>query len=142
MPTSESEASMNLSYLLAMGIIDGEVGKDQFAKAQWKDPKVQELMGKMEFQGDAELTKGFPKTWTAIVEITTKDGQTYTQRIDLPKGGPDNPFTDQELESKFNKMATKLMPQSQADQIIKTCYDLDKLKDVTELTKLLKVTKN
>ena len=141
LPTSESEASMNLSYLLAMAITDGEVGKDQF-KGQWKDPKVQELMAKVESQGDAELTKGFPKTWTAIVQITTKDGQTYTQRIDLPKGGPDNPFTDQELESKFNKMATKLMPQAQADQIIKACYDLDKMKDVSELTKLLKATKN
>ena len=132
---------MNLSYLLAMGITDGEVGKDQF-KGQWKDPKVQELMGKMEFQGDADLTKGFPKTWTAIVQITTKDGQTFTQRIDLPKGGPDNPFTDQELEAKFNKMATKLMPQSQADQIIKTCLDLENVKDVSELTKLLKAAKN
>jgi 2-methylcitrate dehydratase len=142
MPTNESEASLNLSYVLAMGIIDGEVGRDQFAKEQWKDPKVQELMGKMEFQGDAELTKPFPERWTCIVEITTKDGQTYTQRIDLPKGGPDNPFTDQELEAKFNEMATKLMPKAQSDQIIKACYDLDKLKDVSELTKLLKVTKN
>ncbi len=133
---------MNLSYLLAMGIIDGEVGKDQFAKEQWKDPKVQELMAKMEFQGDAQLTKGFPKTWTAIIEITTKDGQRYTQRIDLPKGGPDNPFTDQELESKFNKMATKIMPQEQADRIVKACYNLDSMKDVSELTKLLKATKN
>jgi 2-methylcitrate dehydratase len=142
MPTNESEASLNLAYVLAMGIMDGEVGRDQFAKEQWKDPKVQELMGKMEFQGDTELTKEFPKKWSSIVEITTTDGQTYTQRTDLPKGGPDNPFTDEELEAKFNKMATKLMSKAQAEQIIKACYDLDKLKDVSELTKLLKVTKN
>ena len=75
------------------------------------------------------------------VQITTKDGQTYTQRIDLPKGGPDNPFTDQELEAKFSRMATKLMPKAQADQIIKACYDLDKTSDVSALAKLLKVTK-
>lgn len=140
-PSNEEEAAMNLSYLLAMGIIDGEVGRAEFAKDQWRDPKVQELMAKMEFQGDAELTKDFPKKWTAIVQITTKDGQVYTQRIDLPKGGPDNPFTDQELEAKFNKMATKLMSQAQANRIIDTCLNLDKVSDVSQLTRLLKVSK-
>lgn len=138
MPTDESEAALNLNYVVALSIMDGELGRDQYAKEQWKDPKVIELMGKIESQGDAELTKEFPKKWVAIVQITTKDGQTHTQRIDLPKGGPDNPFTDPELEAKFSKMATKLMPKAQADQIIKTCYDLDKVKDVSELTKLLK----
>jgi 2-methylcitrate dehydratase len=139
-PTNESEAALNLSYVLALSIMDGELGRDQYAKEQWKDPKVHELMGRMEFQGDAELTKTFPEKWTAIVQITAKDGQTYTQRIDLPKGGPDNPLTDQELGAKFSKMATKLMPKAQADQIIKTCFELDKVSNVSELTKLLKGT--
>ncbi len=121
-PSNEEEASLNLSYLLAIAIMEGDVGPDQFAKEQWKDPKVHALMGKVESQGDAELTKDFPRRWPSIVQITTNDGQTYTQRIDLPKGGPENPLTDRELEAKFSKMATKLMPQSQADQIIKTCY--------------------
>ena len=36
--------------------------------------------------------------------------------------------------------ATKLMPKAQADQIIKACYALDKVSDVSELTKLLRST--
>jgi len=136
-PATDEDAGLNLSYLLAMAITDRELGADQYAREQWKDPKVQQLMGKMEFQGDAELTKAFPQKWNCIVEITTNTGQTYTQRIDLPKGGPDNPLTDQELEAKFSKMATKLMPKAQADRIIRTCYELDKVSDVTELTRLL-----
>jgi len=140
MPTNESEAALNLNYVVALSIMDGELGRDQYAREQWKDPKVRELMGKIESQGDAELTKAFPEKWTAIVQITTKDGQTYTQRIDLPKGGPDNPFTDQELETKFRKMATKVISKAQADQIINSCYNLDKVNDVSEIAKLLKAT--
>jgi hypothetical protein len=46
-------------------------------------------------------------------------------------------MTDQEIEAKFSKMALKLMPKAQVDQIIKTIYDLDKLPDVSALMKLL-----
>jgi 2-methylcitrate dehydratase len=137
----KNDADHNLAYLLSMAILDHEVGPDQFDKEQWKDPKVQELMSKMEFKGDMELVKDFPRLWTCIVQITTKDKQVYTQRVDLPKGGPKNPFTDKELEAKFSKLVTKLMPQAQADQIIKTIYDLDKLDDVSGLMKLLIVAK-
>jgi 2-methylcitrate dehydratase len=136
-PRNKEDADHNLAYLLSTAIMEGDVTPDQYAKEGWKDPKVQELMGKMEFQGDAELAKNFPKVWTCIVEITTKDKQVYTQRVDFTKGGPQNPFTDQEFETKFSRMATKLMSQAQADQIIKTVYDLDKLSDVSGLTKLL-----
>ena len=83
-------------------------------------------MGKMEFQGDVELTKTFPERWTSIVEITTRDKQVHSLRVDLPKGGPENPMTDREIESKFSKMPLKLMPKAQVDQIIKAIYDLDK----------------
>jgi len=139
---TKEDADHNIPYMLAMGIIDGTVGPAQYAAEQWKDPKVQELMGKMEFQGDAELTKGFPERLTSIVEITTKENRVYTQRVDLPKGVPGNPLTDQELEAKFNGLVLKLMPKSQADQIIKTVHDLDKLTDIAGLTKLLVAPKS
>ena len=140
-PATKEDADHNLAYLLAAGIMDGAVGPDQFALQQWKDPKAQALMGKMWFQGDAEMTKNFPAHWDCDVTITMKDGQVYTKHIDLPKGQPGNPMTVAEVDAKFSNMAVKLMPQSQVDQIIKTIDSLDTLKDVTELTKLLKASK-
>jgi 2-methylcitrate dehydratase len=141
-PRTKEEADHNLNFLLAMAITDGEVGTEQYAEQQWKNPKVQELMKKMEFQGDAELTKDFPDKWVSIVEITTKDQKVHSLRVDLPKGGPNNPMTDQEIESKFNKMALKLMRKPQADSIIKSIYDLDKMTDVSQLMKLLAIPKS
>ena len=140
-PATKEDADHNLAYLLAMGIMHGAVGPDEYARQEWKDPKVQALMAKVTTQGDSELTKTFPKRWSCIVTIKMNDGQTYTQRIDLPKGGPDNPMTDDEIEAKFNNMVLKLITKAQADEIIKTVLDLDNLNDVSGLTKLLKVTK-
>jgi 2-methylcitrate dehydratase len=140
LPRTKEDADHNLAYMATMGIMYGELGPDQY-NGQWMDPKVQAFMEKVELQGDAELNKTFPELWTCIVTITTKDKQVYTQRVDLPKGGPKNPFTDQELETKFTRLATKVVPKAQADQIMKAIYDLDKLNDVSELVKLLIVPK-
>jgi 2-methylcitrate dehydratase len=141
-PRTKEEADHNLGFLIAMAVLDGQVGPDQYAKQQWKDPKVRQLISKVETQGDAELAKDFPAKWTCIVEIKTKDGKVHTLKLDLPKGGPGNPLTDQEIESKFRNMASKLMPASQVDQIIKTVYGLDSLTSVSDLTKLLVVAKS
>ncbi len=37
----------------------------------------------------------------AIVEVKTKDGNTYSERVDLPKGHLKNPMTDGEIEAKY-----------------------------------------
>jgi 2-methylcitrate dehydratase len=137
LPLTKEDADHNLAFLLATGIVDGAVGPDQYAKMAWKDPKMKELMGKMWFQGDAEMTKNFPAHWDCDVTITMKDGTVYTKHIDLPKGQPGNPMTDEEINAKFSNMAEKLMPKSQVNQIIKTVYDLDNVADVSTLTKLL-----
>jgi 2-methylcitrate dehydratase len=140
-PATHEDADHNLPYLLAAGIVDGAVGPDQLALAQWKDPEFQQLMSKMWFQGDAEMTKNFPEHWDCDVTITMKDGQVYTTHIDLPKGQPGNPMTEQEIEAKFSNMALKLMPRSQVDQIIQTVNNLENLNDVSALTKLLAAQK-
>ncbi|HEX4155504.1 MAG TPA: MmgE/PrpD family protein [Acidobacteriaceae bacterium] len=141
LPLTKEDADHNLAFLLATGIMDGAVGPDQYAKMEWKQPRMRELMGKMWFQGDAEMTKNFPEHWDCDVTITMKNGTVYTKHIDLPKGQPGNPMTDQEINAKFSNMAEKLMPKSQIDQIIKMVYNLDKVQDVNSLTKLLVVKK-
>lgn len=137
LPLTKEDADHNLAFLLATGIVDGAVGPDQYAKMEWKQPKMRELMGKMWFQGDAEMTKNFPNHWDCDVTITMKDGKVYTKHVDLPKGQPGNPMTDEEINAKFSNMAEKVMPEAQVNQIIKTVYDLDNVSDVSALTKLL-----
>jgi 2-methylcitrate dehydratase len=71
-----------------------------------------------------------------------KDNQMYKLDVDLPKGQPGNPMSDEEIEAKFSNMATKLMPQAQVQKIIDTVLKLDELNDVSTLTKLLAVPRS
>ena len=36
------------------------------------------------------------------IHVTTKDGKTYSDRVDFPKGEPENPLTDEEFRSRYD----------------------------------------
>ncbi len=48
-------------------------------------------------------------------------------------------MTDEDIEAKFRGMAAQLMAEKQMRQIFDTCYNLEKVKDIGQLMKLLAV---
>jgi 2-methylcitrate dehydratase len=132
-PKNKETADHSSYYLTAIAIIDRNVRPEQFTPEKFEDPKVRELNNKIIFEADPGLC--FPAA--GITEITTKQGETYRQRIDYPKGTIHNPMTDQELEDKFRSLASKFMSEAQMKEGIDAIYKIDKLKDVRELMNLL-----
>ena len=47
------------------------------------------------------VIKVFPGIQAAVVTIRTKDGE-YTDRVDFPKGEPENPLTDEEFRTRYD----------------------------------------
>ncbi|MBO4513485.1 MAG: MmgE/PrpD family protein, partial [Victivallales bacterium] len=58
---------------------------------------------KVQVCADDELSRAFPKLQSAIVDIHTAD-RTFTERVDFPKGEPENPLTDQEFRSRYDAL--------------------------------------
>ncbi len=138
-PETRESADHSLSYVLAIALKEGAVGPEQFAHEQFKDPEVRALIGKMNFSVDPEFDKVFPRKRAALIEIKTKHGESYSCQVDYPRGAPENPMTDEEIEAKFRAMASKLMGEKQIRQISDMCYNLEKVKDIGQLMKLLAV---
>ncbi len=69
--------------------------------------------------------------------VTTKDGKTYAEDLLPSKGSPQNPMTYDELEREFMGLATRVMPKAQASMIAATIRELEKIKDLRNLTNLL-----
>ena len=139
LPEKREIADHTPAYLLAIALMEGAVGPDQFANEQWKDPTVRALMAKMNFSVDKEFDKVYPAKRPSLVEIITKKGDVFSCRVDYPRGSPENQMTDDEIEDKFRRMASRLMGEDQIRHIIDTCYYLDKVEDIGQLFKLLVV---
>ena len=68
-----------------------------------------------------------------IVEIRTKEGKTYSTRVDYVLGHPKNPMSFEDCVEKFRKsinFGTKLPPRENIEEVIKLVRDLENAKDV------------
>ena len=52
---------------------------------------------------DKELSAVFPAIQAAVVTIKTKDGS-YTERVDFPKGEPENPLSEDEFKTRYDAL--------------------------------------
>jgi 2-methylcitrate dehydratase PrpD len=52
---------------------------------------------------DGELSRIFPEKQCAVLTVTTGSG-TYSERVDFPKGEPENPFTESEFLERYESL--------------------------------------
>ena len=94
-------AKMSIPFATAAGLVYGKAGLQEFTEEAVREKKVLELTKKIQVSSDDELSAAFPGVQAAIVTIKTKDGE-YTDRVDFPKGEPENPLTDEEFKSRYD----------------------------------------
>lgn len=133
-PKNKESADHSSYYLTAIVIKDRAIGPAQYTPEKINDPQVRELIDKIVFEAEPELDRF---TAAGIVEITTKKGDKYTARVEYPKGHPNNPMTDSDLEEKFRGMAQPYMSESQMKEITDAVDRVDQLKDIGELVRLM-----
>lgn len=136
-PQTREKADHSGVYCMAIALIEGNLGPDQFARQQWTDPKVLELMAKIKCTEDPELTELYPAKVPVIVEIHTQKSDVFNKRLDVNKGHPNNPMSDEEIQAKFRNLASKLMDDQKIDRVIDSVYNIEAEKDACDLMQLL-----
>lgn len=94
-------AKMSIPYATAAGLIYGKAGLQEFTEECVAGQEIKELTKKIKVSADDELSAVFPGIQAAIVTIKTRDGE-YTDRVDFPKGEPENPLDDQEFRDRYD----------------------------------------
>jgi 2-methylcitrate dehydratase len=133
-PKNKETADHSSYYLTAVAIIHKEIGPDQFTPEIWNDPLVIDLIDKVSITGDPILDKFRP---AGVSEITLKTGETYSLRVDYPRGHARNPMTDQEITAKARSMALKHMEAAQFEELAATVFSLEQLETIDNLLKLM-----
>ena len=93
-------AKMSTPYATAAGLLYGKAGLQEFTEEAVRRPAIRDLARKIKVRSDDELSAVFPGIQAAIVTIKTDDEE-YTQRVDFPKGEPENPLSDAEFRSRY-----------------------------------------
>lgn len=135
-PPTTMAARLSVPYCVAVAALTGDNKLCDFTPEAIKAPDVQEMLKKVVIESDPELTAAFPDKIAAIVTIETADGAVYTETVNYPKGDRMNPFTQEEMESKFRMLTSPVFGKERTEEILNTCRYLEEVKDVREFVKM------
>jgi 2-methylcitrate dehydratase len=94
-------------------------------------------MDKIKVVANEEFEALFPKFQPSRVTITTNDGKLQSTRVDVPKGDPRDPMTEEEIAVKFNALGSDVIGKDQCKKLqrfIMSIETAEKLGDLFELT--------
>jgi 2-methylcitrate dehydratase PrpD len=133
-PLGPLQAQMSLQYCTAISLLEGQVLVDQFREDRLSAPAVLDLARRVEFVRDPEIDALYPEKFASKVEIVLKDGRRLWERVDFPKGSPENPMTPEEVAQKFKSLAAAVKDESAISKILE---NQGRLEDLPELSPLI-----
>src|SRR6478672_3510600 len=136
-PDSKETADHSLPYCMAVGLVDGMVTPLQFKEERVLDKSLIPIMDKVKVVANEEFEALFPKFQPSRVTITTNDGKSYSTRVDVPKGDPRDPMTEDEIAVKFTALGGDVIGKDQCKKLQKFIMSMEtaeKLDGLFELT--------
>lgn len=138
-PKTKETADHSLPYIVVAALMDGDITLQQFDNEHLNNKEIYDCVQKVTVAENKKYTDIYGRSFPNRVTITLKHGNIYDKEVLDPKGHPNNPLTQEELETKFRNAAASLLSQEQQDRIIDTVWTLEKLQDIGKFMKLFKV---
>lgn len=101
-----SSAKLSTPYAVALAIVRGSAGYADYNEDNLNDYWIKNLTQKVKVLEDENLTAQSPAVRGSKVTLYMKDGGVFEAPCLYPKGEPENPLTQGELEDKFRGLAT------------------------------------
>lgn len=142
-PRNHIDLQFSIPYNVVNTIFHRNVKFEHFSEGALERKDIMEFLAtRVRSWVDPEVTfDDINKACSAArIQIKTKDGNTYVKQVNYPKGNPDNPLTQEEIIQKFfgcSELLAKPIDRGDLEQVVDKVLNLEKLKDVTQIIKLL-----
>ncbi len=113
-PRTPAEGRFSLKYVVASGLVHGNVRLAAFEKERLEDEETKAVMNKIAVKLDPELDAAFPGKRAARVTLRARDGREEQYLQPTRKGDPDLPLSDAELDDKFLELAAPVIREAAA----------------------------
>ncbi|MDP2222752.1 MAG: MmgE/PrpD family protein [Hydrogenophaga sp.] len=100
-PHNVVDCQFSTHLCLSIALKHRHMGWDDYEPAL-ADPEIRALMQRIDVYEDAECERNFPTAFSGVVEIRTRDGQTWREFVYAPRGEPETMLSAAELRAKFS----------------------------------------
>jgi 2-methylcitrate dehydratase PrpD len=135
---NELEAKFCPAFMVAAIALRRKAGIHEFTDEFVRSAPVQQMMAKVDRILDPEIeARGFDKIRSTI-EVDLVDGRRLVEHADERyRGGPDRPFTRDELHEKFSECAALVLPAAGIEETFAMVESIEKLPDIAGLVRSL-----
>ena len=137
-PTSSYGAKFSLPYSIAVILVRGRAGLEEFTDEAIRDPEILRLATKVRYELDATID--YPRHFSGHVKVRLDDGTVLEENQPHPRGGLEFPLSAGEIEEKFRANAALALPLEKVNDIVEDVTHLEELADIAALMELLSPT--
>jgi 2-methylcitrate dehydratase PrpD len=137
-PADLMAAQYSIPFCLALSLYYDAKDPESFAEKRISDERIRNAMRRVRLCVDREIEeKGWDRA--ARVTLSLKDGRSLSALVVHFRGTPKNPMNGSELEEKARNLTRRLLSERKLGKLIETVQNIEKLDDISKLTRPLKV---
>ena len=134
-PVSSYGAKFSLPYSIAVMLIRGRAGLEEFSESAIRDHELLDLAAKVRYEVDPKID--YPRHFEGHVQVKMQDGRVFTEDQLHPRGGYEDPLPPEEVEAKFRANARLALAEDDMEEIIRMVQQLEALPVISRLTEKL-----
>jgi len=134
-PVSSYGAKFSLPYSIAVMLVRGRAGLEEFSDEAIHDPVVLALANKVRYELDP--TVDYPRHFSGHVKVILQDGKVLEENQPHPRGGFEDPLPPAEIAAKFRANASLVLAADRIDEIMDMVNRLEQMPAISILTEKL-----
>jgi 2-methylcitrate dehydratase PrpD len=139
-PATPYQAKFSMPHCIAAAVVDQQVTLETFTDHKFEDRNIVEARKKVHLSfPDVPIWPGLADVGPDTefvgnpVTIRTTDGRNYSARVDIPRGDPALPLTDDELLAKYRDCARSQLRPDDIERSVGLVLELEKMADIGTL---------
>ena len=136
-PKSIQEAQYSIPFTVGAALAYGQVGPAEMCEEKLRDERILAFARKVHLYLDSDIQKRFPSLTLARVEVTLTDGSRLAADPAPMQGDYQNPFTDEEMDERFQRYARTLIDEEDISDIISLEKRVEEIENIKVLIEMV-----
>lgn len=124
-PKNVVDCQFSTHLCVAVALKHGRMGWDHYEPAL-EDPEIRALMQRIDVYEDARCEANFPRAFSGVVDIRTRDGEHWHAFVETPRGEPDTMLAEHELRQKFSLLVDVALGKDKAAALYEVIGQMDR----------------
>jgi 2-methylcitrate dehydratase PrpD len=131
-PRDALQAKFSLPFAFSAALVDGAAGLEQFSARRLRDPKIRELMGRVEMVRRMDSAAEPDAGIDTEVEIHLQAGAIHRLRGSIARGHPIRPASRADIDEKFRQCGAGVLRPRNIESFLRAFPRLERARPIAD----------